>query len=96
MQLKIEPTLITLTFLLISVATFIPFSQNVDPEEKEGIFTPYAELVNGRAASETLKSPLWSCAQSRQALRQDCVDAVLGFASLLLIEAVRGTALFGQ
>ena len=95
-QLKLEPTLITLTFLLISVATFIPFSQNVDPEEKEGIFTPYAEVVNGRAASKTLKAPLCFCAQSTQALRQDGVDAVLGFASLLLIEAVRGTALFGQ
>lgn len=51
-QLKIEPTLISLTFLIISAATFIPFSKNVDPEEKEGIFTPFAEVINGRAASK--------------------------------------------
>ena len=70
-QLRIEPTFITLTFVIFMAASLVPLARNVDPEESEGIFTPKAEIINGRAA-------------------------MLGFASLLIIEAVKGTALFGQ
>lgn len=67
-QIGQEPTLITLTFVLFAAASLVPLLKN-DKEERFGIFTPKAELINGRAA-------------------------MLGFASLLVVEAVKGSALF--
>ncbi len=61
-----EPTLVFLTFLLISAASLIPLMNGGDAkDEKFGPFQPGAEMLNGRAA-------------------------MLGMASLLIIEAVRG------
>ena len=64
-----EPTLITLTFVLIIAGSLAPLINTGNTEERAGPFTPDAELINGRAAC-------------------------LGFAALLAIEAVKGSALF--
>ncbi len=64
-----EPTLITVTFVLIIAGSFAPLINNGDTGERVGPFTPDAEIINGRAAC-------------------------LGFAALLAIEAVKGSALF--
>lgn len=67
-QLKDAPAAIGVTFLLFIAASLVPFFRNAKPESF-GIFTPKAEMANGRAA-------------------------MLGLASLILIEAVKHSALF--
>lgn len=68
-QVAQEPTLVFLTFVLISAASLIPLMSGSASDEKFGPFQPAAEKLNGRAA-------------------------MIGFASLLVLEAVRGQALF--
>lgn len=68
-QLAQEPTLVFLTFVLISAASLIPLMSTGAGDEKFGPFQPAAEKLNGRAA-------------------------MIGFAAMLVIEAVRGQALF--
>ena len=48
-QLADQPTLITFTFLLFIVASLIPVLNNAK-REANGPFTPFAEMMNGRAA----------------------------------------------
>ena len=48
-QLAAEPTGINLTFLLFIAASLIPAFQG-KKAEAFGPFTPFAEIVNGRAA----------------------------------------------
>ena len=48
-QLSVEPTLITLTFILFSAASLVPaFARRTG--DTLGPFTPQAEMTNGRAA----------------------------------------------
>lgn len=47
-QIRDEPTLITITFLLFIAASLIPAF--LRKSESLGPFTPNAELLNGRAA----------------------------------------------
>ena len=48
-QFADQPTLISMTFLLIIVASIIPVLNNAK-REANGPFTPSAEMLNGRAA----------------------------------------------
>ena len=64
-----EPTLITVTFILVIAGSLAPLTSTTSTERRMGPFTPDVEIINGRAAC-------------------------LGFAALLAIEAVKGSALF--
>jgi hypothetical protein len=72
-QWSIEPTLISLTFVIFIAASLIPLLNNQRPEQAEklaiGPFTAKAERWNGRAA-------------------------MIGFAALLVTEAIQKHALF--
>lgn len=68
-QFREEPTGVIMTAATFAVASLIPMLENAE-RKPWGIFTPQAEMLNGRAA-------------------------MLGFATLLAIEAVRGSALLG-
>jgi hypothetical protein len=67
-QLADEPTGILLAAITFITASLIPMLASAK-REKFAIFSPEAEMLNGRAA-------------------------MLGFASLIVVEAVRGAALF--
>ena len=48
-QIAVHPTVISVTFLLIIMASLIPVLNNAK-REANGPFTPVAEMLNGRAA----------------------------------------------